>query len=210
MYNFDHMLGRLVAASMPVGETSAQSAIFRKRCQAQSSRRAEGSATLSPAATPAHRDKTRPFNRCFTSPARLINMSRFFHGSDSSSESSSDEEELYSEEEEEKSEQESSEEESSEEEEGSDEDSSDEEGGKSGASRFLREASDESGSEDEERVTIVKSAKDKRFDELEGIIRLIENAQKISDWGVINDSTYTCERRDFGTISADNMQTSTR
>ena len=68
-----------------------------------------------------------------------------------------------------------------------DDSSSDEEGGKTGASRFLREASDDSESDEEDRVTVVKSAKDKRFDELEAIIRLIENAEKISDWGVISE-----------------------
>lgn len=113
-------------------------------------------------------------------------MSRFFYGSESSSESS-DEEELYgSEEEEEHSEAES------EEESGSDDSdsSSDEEGGKSGANRFLRDESDESESEDEDRVTVVKSAKDKRFDELEAIIKQIENAEKINDWNVISDCTW--------------------
>lgn len=121
-------------------------------------------------------------------------MSRFFYGSDSSSESSSDEEELYSEEEEEqKSEEESSEEESDEED--SDSDSSDDEGGKTGANRFLRDESSEDESDEEDDRTVVKSAKDKRFDELEGTIRLIENAQKINDWSVINDSTSNCHRR---------------
>lgn len=117
-------------------------------------------------------------------------MSRFFYGSDSDSSGSSDEEELYSEEEAEKSEESSSEEDSNDED-GSDSDSSDEEGGKTGANRFLKEASDDSDSEEEDKVTVVKSAKDKRFDELEGIIRLVENAIKISDWGVISDSAFT-------------------
>ncbi|KAB2576523.1 hypothetical protein BFW01_g2895 [Lasiodiplodia theobromae] len=107
-------------------------------------------------------------------------MSRFFTAVDSSSESSSDEEELYSEEEEE----EQSEEESSEEEE-SEEESSDEDEGKTGAGRFLRDVSDESDSDDEDRVTVVKSAKDKRFEELEATIKAIENAEKINDWAVI-------------------------
>ncbi|KAF2086688.1 hypothetical protein K490DRAFT_66470 [Saccharata proteae CBS 121410] len=107
-------------------------------------------------------------------------MSRFFTAGDSSSESSSEEEELYSEE----ASDQSSEEESSEAEE-SDEDSSDEEeGGKSGASKFLKEASDESESDEDERPTVVKSAKDKRFEELEGTIRAIENAEKINDWAL--------------------------
>ncbi|KAI9740707.1 MAG: Translation initiation factor 3 subunit c [Claussenomyces sp. TS43310] len=116
-------------------------------------------------------------------------MSRFFHG-DSSSESSSDEEELYSDEEvEEKaaSEEESSEEEE-EEEEDSDESSSDEDGvKKSGANRFMRDAGSESESDsDEDRAKVVKSAKDKRLEELEGTIKAIENGEKINDWGVIS------------------------
>ena len=119
-------------------------------------------------------------------------MSRFFHGSDSSSESSSDEEELYSEEEKvdkpEAADSSSSSEEDDEDEDDDDSSSSsDEEGGRTGASRFLREVSDESEESDDERVTVVKSAKDKRFDELEATIRLIENAEKIGDWNAIND-----------------------
>jgi translation initiation factor 3 subunit C len=128
------------------------------------------------------------------------NMSRFFHGSDSSSESSSDEEELYENEEEEQSEEESSEEESEEEED--DDSSSDGEGGRTGASRFLREASDESEESDDEKVTIVKSAKDKRFDELEGTIRLIENAEKINDWNAINEQ-YDRMNRQIPTLMRD-------
>ncbi|KAL1967077.1 hypothetical protein VTN77DRAFT_3601 [Rasamsonia byssochlamydoides] len=115
-------------------------------------------------------------------------MSRFFHGGGSDSEtSSSDEEELYSdrEEEEESEEEESSEEESTEEEE-EDEESSEEEAGRTGASRFMRDVSESEESEDEDRVTIVKSAKDKRLEELENTVRLIENAEKINDWAVIS------------------------
>ena len=111
-------------------------------------------------------------------------MSRFFQGSDS--ESSSEEEFDLNE----NNEEESSEESSDEEEEDEDDDdssSSGEEGGKTGASRFLREASEDESESDEEKVTVVKSAKDKRFDELEGIVRLIENAEKIGDWNAIND-----------------------
>ncbi|PYH72629.1 translation initiation factor eIF3 core subunit c [Aspergillus vadensis CBS 113365] len=111
-------------------------------------------------------------------------MSRFFYGGGSDSESSSsDEEELYSDrEEEEQSEEESSEEESEEEESSSD----DEDAGKTGANRFMKNVSESEESEDEERVTIVKSAKDKRLEELENTIKLIENAEKISDWAVIS------------------------
>ncbi|KAK9423101.1 hypothetical protein SUNI508_04395 [Seiridium unicorne] len=118
-------------------------------------------------------------------------MSRFFTGGDSSSESSSDEEELYSEEEEaaQNQEEDSDEDDSEEEddEDDSDEGSSDEEeGGKTGASRFLRGESSESEDSDEERVKTVKSAKDKRFQELEAIIKAIDNGQKINDWGSIS------------------------
>jgi translation initiation factor 3 subunit C len=115
-------------------------------------------------------------------------MSRFFHGGGSDTESSSsDEEELYSDREEEVSdEEESSEEESSEEESSS----SDEEGGKTGANRFMKDIPESEESDDEDRVTIVKSAKDKRLEELEGTVRLIENAEKINDWAVISTGEY--------------------
>ncbi|KAK4186613.1 eukaryotic translation initiation factor 3 subunit 8 N-terminus-domain-containing protein [Podospora australis] len=118
-------------------------------------------------------------------------MSRFFRGGDdSSSESSSEEEELYStsEEEEEKEEKEetSSEEEDDEEEESS----SDDDAGpaKKGLSRFLvDQASSDSEESDVEGTTKVKSAKDKRHDELDATIALIQNGQKINDWGVISN-----------------------
>merc|ERR1711939_615986 len=131
------------------------------------------------------------------------NMSRFFHGDSSSESSSEEEEELYADEqEEESSEEESSEEESEEGDEDSDSDSSGDEGGKTGASRFLREVSDDSDESDEEKVTVVKSAKDKRFDELEGTIRLIENAEKISDWNAINEQ-YDRMNRQLPTLQRD-------
>lgn len=114
-------------------------------------------------------------------------MSRFFTAGDSSSESSSsDEEELYSDQE---AEAKSEEESPSEEEEGSDEEgssSSDDEGGKRGVTKFLRDQVSSDESEDEDKVTIVKSAKDKRLEELDGIVRLIENALKINDWSSIS------------------------
>ncbi|CAF9936354.1 Translation initiation factor 3 subunit c [Imshaugia aleurites] len=112
-------------------------------------------------------------------------MSRFFTQGDSSSESSSsDEEELYSEEEGvQKSEEESSEEEEASEEEAS---SSSDEGGKSGVSKFLRDVASSDESEDEDKVTVVKSAKDKRLEELEGVVKVIDNASKIGDWSTIS------------------------
>ncbi|KAF9877385.1 eukaryotic translation initiation factor 3 [Colletotrichum karsti] len=116
-------------------------------------------------------------------------MSRFFRGGDdSSTDSSSDEEELYSEEEEEEEEQDQEDSDEEEEEDDDDSDDSDDsEGGqKSGANRFLRDASSESeDSDDEERVK-VKSAKDKRIEELESTIKLIENGKKIGDWASIS------------------------
>lgn len=119
-------------------------------------------------------------------------MSRFFRGgNDSSSESSSDEEDLYeSEEEEQQEEQEESEEEDEDEdEEGSDAESSDSDAGKAkGASRFL-EGWSESEESDTEQTTKVKSAKDKRHDELEATITAITNAQKINDWNIISNGT---------------------
>ena len=113
-------------------------------------------------------------------------MSRFFTSGDSSSESSSDEEELYSDREEQRDDGEESEEEESEEEEEEEEESSDEEG-KRGVSRFLRDApSSDEGSDEDEAPKVVKSAKDKRFEELEGVIKLIDNAKKINDWSSIS------------------------
>ena len=58
-------------------------------------------------------------------------------------------------------------------------------------SRFLvDQASSESEGSDEEGATKVKSAKDKRFDELEATIATIQNRQKIDDWGSIANGMY--------------------
>lgn len=113
--------------------------------------------------------------------------SRFFAASDSSSDESS-EEELYSNDEE--SEQEDSDKDSDDE---SDDDDSSDSGSETGANRFLKDASSDSESDDEDVNKVLKSAKDKRFDELEATIRLIENAQKINDWAVISERTFTSE-----------------
>jgi translation initiation factor 3 subunit C len=109
--------------------------------------------------------------------------SRFFAASDSSSDESS-EEELYSNDE--ASEQESSENDSD------DDDSDDSDsssGSETGAARFLKDVSSDSESDDEDANKVLKSAKDKRFDELEAVVRQIENAQRINDWAVISDRT---------------------
>jgi translation initiation factor 3 subunit C len=117
-------------------------------------------------------------------------MSRFFHGDSSSESSSSDEEDLYPEGEGEDK-VDSDEEESDEEgEEESEESSSDEEGdGKlKGLNRFIKGGgeSESEESSDEDRAKVVKSAKDKRLEELESTVKAIENGQKINDWGSIS------------------------
>jgi hypothetical protein len=120
-------------------------------------------------------------------------MSRFFAASDSSSEESS-EEELYSNDE--ASEQEDSDKDSDEDDSDDDDSSSGSEAG--GANRFLKDADSDSESEDEDTNKVLKSAKDKRFDELEATIRQIENAQKINDWAVISDRTCTLRDTSVG------------
>lgn len=137
-------------------------------------------------------------------------MSRFFRsGEDSSSESSSDEEELYSGQEEEAKEEESEEEESEEEEEEDDDDSSSDSdaGKKQGASRFL-EGWSESEESDTEQTTKVKSAKDKRHDELEATISLITNAEKINDWNTISNGKDCHTRIPALACDADILQSS--
>jgi translation initiation factor 3 subunit C len=118
--------------------------------------------------------------------------SRFFARGSDSSDSDSDEQDLYSggEEEEKDSEQEESDsdEETDPDEEDSDDGTdevSDGEGAK-GASRFLKaDDSSEEESEDE-KVTVVRSAKDKRIEEAEAVVKSIENAVKINDWHTVS------------------------
>ncbi|MCJ1383410.1 Translation initiation factor 3 subunit c [Xylographa soralifera] len=112
--------------------------------------------------------------------------SRFFAAGESSSESSSEEEELYSEEEkEQKSEEDSQDEEDDSDEEG--ESSDEDDGGKTGISKFLKDqASSEGESSDDDTPKLVKSAKNKRLEELDGVIKLIDNAVKINDWSSIS------------------------
>lgn len=117
-------------------------------------------------------------------------MSRFFTASDSSSEESS-EEELYSEEEE--SQEEDSEKDSDEE--SDDDDDSSSSGSETGANRFLRDASDSEESEDEDRVKALKSAKDKRFDELNNTISAMNNVLKINDWNSVSTGEYSAMSR---------------
>src|ERR1700753_3894280 len=121
--------------------------------------------------------------------------SRFFARSDSSeTESDSDEQNLYSDGEESddgsdvvKAESEDDSDEESDDKDMLDDDSSSsEEGTAKGADRFLRDqgSSSEDESEDE-KVTVVRSAKDKRIEEAEVVVRSIENAVKINDWHIV-------------------------
>lgn len=115
-------------------------------------------------------------------------MSRFFAASDSSDSETSDEE-LYSNEEE-------SEQEGSEMDSDSDSgDDSDSSGSAMGAAKFLK-SDDESSEESEEDdgAKVLKSAKDKRFDELEAVIRQIELKQNIADWAAVSDRTCTLRK----------------
>ncbi|PQE12081.1 putative Eukaryotic translation initiation factor 3 subunit C protein [Rutstroemia sp. NJR-2017a BVV2] len=119
-------------------------------------------------------------------------MSRFFRGDSSSESSSEDEQDLYSdddqvEEQEEESDEESSEQDDDDDDSDSDSSSDDGVGKKTGANAFLRDDDDsdtESSGDDE--VKVVKSAKNKRFEELEATVKAIENGEKINDWGSIS------------------------
>lgn len=118
--------------------------------------------------------------------------SRFFAGGGDSDDSSSDSEEsLYSVEgDEEEKEEDSSEEDSDDDSDEDDSDSSSDDEGGVGANRFLKKAEGPSGflaggdsdESDDEKTTVVRSAKDKRTEELEGLIRLTQNAMKIGDF----------------------------
>lgn len=114
--------------------------------------------------------------------------SRFFRGGDdSSSESSSDEEELLTEEEEDDHNQQDDSEEDSDEMESDEDDSDDSDDAEGGAGRFLKTGGDSDSDESDEEVRAkVKSAKDKRLDELEASIKQIENGQKNGDWTLIS------------------------
>lgn len=122
--------------------------------------------------------------------------SRFFAaGSDSESSSEEEEYSLASEEEQEDEEEASEAEGEKAEEEESEEESSDEEGvgaarflkaGGGGGSAFLKGESSES--EEEEERQVIKSARDKRFDELDSTLKTLQNGIKIGDWVVVSDN----------------------
>lgn len=84
----------------------------------------------------------------------------------------------------------SSEDESEEEERKSEEEKSEEEPqqNKPGTSKFMKTGSDDSDEESQKRV--VKSARDRRFDELKETVQKIKNHIKINDWNAIQTGMY--------------------
>jgi translation initiation factor 3 subunit C len=115
-------------------------------------------------------------------------MSRFFQASDSDSEtSSSSEEDIYSEEDEAQFQDESDMDESEEESGSGDESSEDEDDPAARRSKFLKGAGSSDESDEEEGKRVVKSARDKRWLEIESTIKVIENGGKINDWVVISN-----------------------
>lgn len=116
--------------------------------------------------------------------------SRFFRAISDSDSDSSEEEELLSDEEQVQSKwgtKNQDDSDDSDDDEDSDEDESDDEPQQTRKpmSRFMRDASSDSESEEEVRK-VIKSAKDKRLDEFEGVVHAIENAQRIDDWVTIS------------------------
>lgn len=89
----------------------------------------------------------------------------------------------------------------------SDEDASDDDKKKKAApaaaaapkvSRFMRgAASDDSDSDSDgdEVKKVIRSAKDKRMDEVDGVVKTIENAQRIDDWVAISKGECRTRRR---------------
>jgi len=117
-------------------------------------------------------------------------MSKFFQGSDSDTDTSSSEEELYSDQEAED-ELEQGFDMSDGDEDDSDEASSDESESADRRKMFLKDALPSDESDEEESRRVVKSAKDKRLEEIEATSKAIENAGKINDWVTISNGTST-------------------
>lgn len=57
-------------------------------------------------------------------------------------------------------------------------------------SRFLKGDSDSDEESEEETKRVVKSHKDKRFDEMRGIVHAIENGRKINDWVAVQNGEH--------------------
>lgn len=76
----------------------------------------------------------------------------------------------------------------------SDDDSDDEKpkdgAAKPRASRFLRGGGDSDSDSEEDVKKVIKSAKDKRVDEMKAVMKKIENAQRIDDWVAISKGEF--------------------
>ena len=116
-------------------------------------------------------------------------MSRFFLGSDSDTESSSEDVLSFDERSEEPSDMEQDELEDESEDESEEESSDDESRGTALRRDYFMKgaASDESDADEGKRV--VKSARDKRLQEIEATTKAIENAGKINDWVAISNGS---------------------
>ncbi|PWN54170.1 hypothetical protein IE53DRAFT_383254 [Violaceomyces palustris] len=71
-------------------------------------------------------------------------------------------------------------------EESGDEQGRKEDGAKKPMSRFMKGAADDDSDSEEEVKKVIKSAKDKRVDEMDAVVKTIENAQRIDDWVTIS------------------------
>ena len=61
-------------------------------------------------------------------------------------------------------------------------------------SRFMKGAASDDSDSEEEVKKVIKSAKDKRIDEMEAVVKNIENAQRIDDWVAISKEFDTLQR----------------
>ena len=62
---------------------------------------------------------------------------------------------------------------------------------KGGASRFMRGAADSDSEDSDDAVKrVVKSAQDKRMDELRDVVKSLTNALKINDWVTIQNGNF--------------------
>lgn len=114
-------------------------------------------------------------------------MSRFFAGGSSDSDTSSSEED-FSDSEQSAQNDSDSENGSDSEDSGTDSDSDDSDAPKAKGAKFMAGAdSEDSDDESDDGKRIVKSAKDKRQEEIDASVHIIENAQKINDWVTISN-----------------------
>ena len=59
-------------------------------------------------------------------------------------------------------------------------------------SRFLKTGSDDDSSDEDEGKRVVKSAKEKRLEEMEAAGKMMDNALKINDWVAISNGVWCC------------------